>query len=115
MTERIEISYDERLAADRAVLEILREENSGKDASVFARILVGAALKAIDGVRTPDTVGTIRRGSNGNVAVRVRVFNEYELPVERWVHISTSSGVMARSDNDYVCDWPVIFTPDGAA
>lgn len=124
MTELIELTKAEHEAAAEAayIAHEMAVRGDGKAApwgnQVWSqdkwRGSIAAALAAINRVRAGDPVGTIRRGPTGNVSVRVTTFNEYELPILRWAHVSISSGDVSTPNHDHDCDWPVVYSPEEA-
>lgn len=109
----IELNDAEQIAAVTA----LRASFSGIHLTDDDYELLAGAIAAINRVRVGDPAGTIRRNPDGDIAVAVpygrltgwRVYRQHEAE-KRDDNVSTEF-VGPAGD----CDWPVIFTPDGAA
>lgn len=119
MSDPIELTELERRSAYSEIAPLLTKVALNRMLPDYAiSDVVDSILFAVNRVRAGDPVGTIRKGPDGRVAVRVQALRDNgDIGPNSWVHISTVTGTMARPhfDNPNAYDdWDVVFSPEAS-
>lgn len=77
-------------------------------ADVEYRVRAIGLIDALNKLRAPDPLGTVRADEDGNVAVKT---NDYAC--DQWhVHRVRSARCSGPESAEYVADWPVVYMPE---